>query len=206
MSQTSRFEGRDIARIAVFAAIIIALGLMGPIPGPIGVPITAQTLGVMLAGAVLGWRGAAASVLVVLVLAAIGLPVLSGGKGGLGVFVGPTAGYLVGWVAGAAVVGLIAHAGGRRLEWWRVALANVVGGILVIYAFGIPVQAIVLALPLGETVVASAVFLPGDLVKVVLATVLTVAVHRAYPVGFGAARPRVRTQEPATEEPATVDE
>ena len=199
MSQTSRFDGRDIARIAVFAAIIIALSLMGPIPGPIGVPITAQTLGVMLAGAILGWRNAAASVLVVLVLAAIGLPILAGGRGGLGVFAGPTAGYLVGWVAGAAVVGLIAHSGGRRLEWWRVAIANVVGGIVVVYVFGIPVQALVLGLPLGETVIASAVFLPGDLIKVVLATVLTATVHRAYPVAFGAESRRRR-------ETATADE
>ncbi|WP_456285398.1 biotin transporter BioY [Microbacterium sp. JZ70] len=190
MTVTSRFEGRDIARIAVFAALIIALGLVGPIPGPVGVPITAQTLGVMLAGAVLGWRNAAAAVLVVVVLTAVGLPVLAGGRGGLGVFVGPTAGYLLGWIPGAAVVGLIAHAG-RRFAWWRVAVGAVVGGIGVIYAIGVPVQALVMGLPLGDALVASAVFLPGDLIKAAVATVLAVALHRAYPVAF----PR-RTPQP----------
>lgn len=191
MTVTSRFEGRDIARIAVFAALIIALGLVGPIPGPVGVPITAQTLGVMLAGAVLGWRNAAAAVLVVVVLTAVGLPVLAGGRGGLGVFVGPTAGYLLGWIPGAAVVGLIAHAG-RCFAWWRVAVGAVVGGIGVIYAIGVPVQALVMGLPLGDALVASAVFLPGDLIKAAVATVLAVALHRAYPVAF----PR-RTPQPA---------
>ncbi|GAA4197734.1 biotin transporter BioY [Microbacterium oryzae] len=183
MTDTDRFGGRDIARIAVFAALLIALSVMGPIPGPVGVPITAQTLGVMLAGAVLGWRNGAASVLVVLALAAIGLPILSGGKGGLGVFVGPTAGYLIGWVAGAAVVGLIAHSG-RRFTAWRVAVANVVGGILVVYAFGVPVQSLVMGLPLAETLLSSTLFLVGDVLKVVVATLLTVVIHRAYPVAF----------------------
>jgi biotin transport system substrate-specific component len=191
MAGRQAFEGRDIARIAVFAAIIVALSMMGPVPGPGGVPITAQTLGVMLAGAVLGWRNGAAAVLVVLLLVAVGLPLLAGGSGGLGVFVRPAAGFLVGWVFGAAVTGLIAHSGRGRMEWWRVAVANVVGGILVIYAFGIPVQALIMGLSLGEATWMSMIFLPGDAIKVVIATVLTLALRRAYPPAFGgAAAPR----------------
>lgn len=174
--------GRDLARIAVFAALIVVLGTVTvPLPG--GVPLTAQTLGVMLAGAVLGPRRAPLAVLLVLALAAVGLPVLAGGRGGLGVFAGPTAGYLVGWVAGAAVVGLIVHA--ARITWWRTALGAVVGGILVVYAFGIPVQAFVLGVDLAPTALSSLVFLPGDLVKAAAATVLTLALRRAYPPAFG---------------------
>jgi biotin transport system substrate-specific component len=185
-----RFDTRDIARIAVFAAIIAALGLVAPIPLP-GVPITAQTLGVMLAGMVLGaWRGAAA-VLVFEVLVLVGLPLLSGGHGGAGVFVGVTAGYLIGWIPGAFVTGLIAHAGGRRLAWWRVALGGVVGGILVVYLLGVPVQSAIMGLPLGETALASLVFLPGDLIKVALATALTMVLWKAYPPVFGVRRARV---------------
>ena len=185
MSQSARFDGRDLSRIAVFAAIIVVLGLMGPIPVPGLVPITAQTLGVMLAGAVLGWRRGATAVLVVIALVAVGLPVLSGGRGGLGVFVGPTAGYLIGWIFGAAVVGLIAHSGTGRISWWRVALGTVVGGILVIYAFGIPVQAAVTGLAVNQAALASLAFLPGDVIKAVVATVLTMALYRAYPPAFG---------------------
>ena len=127
----------DLARIAVFAALIAALGLPGAINVGV-VPITLQTLGVMLAGAVLGaWRGAAA-VTVLLALVAVGLPLLSGGRGGLGALIGPSSGYLIGWIVGALVVGLIVRWGASRPQWSRVALGAVVGGILVVYAFGFP--------------------------------------------------------------------
>jgi len=183
MTEQSGDLGRDIARVAVFAALIVVLGTV-TIPMPGGVPVTAQTLGVMLAGAVLGPRLAPLSVVLVLLLAAVGLPVLAGGRGGLGVFVGPTAGYLIGWIAGAIVVGLIARRG--RPSWWRVGLGALVGGVLVVYLFGIPVQALVLGVDLGPTALSSLVFLPGDLLKVVAATVLTVTLRRAYPRAFGA--------------------
>lgn len=182
MPQSRTEIGRDLARIAVFAALIVVLGTVTiPIPG--GVPITAQTLGVMLAGAVLGPRRAPLAVLLVLVLAAVGLPVLAGGRGGLGVFVGPTAGYLLGWVAGALVIGLIVHAG--RITWWRTALGVVVGGIAVVYAFGIPVQGFVLGMDLAPTALSSLAFLPGDLLKAGAATALVLALRRAYPPAFG---------------------
>lgn len=175
--------GRELARVAIFAALIVVLGMV-TIPLPSGVPITAQTLGVMLAGAVLGPRLGPLSVQLVLVLAGLGLPVLAGGRGGLGVFAGPSAGYLVGWIFGALVIGLIVHGG--RITWWRTALGAVVGGILVVYLFGIPVQALVLGVDLGPTALSSLAFLPGDLLKVAAATALTLALRRAYPRAFGA--------------------
>ena len=182
-------QAADLARIAVFAALIAVLGLPGAINVGV-VPITLQTLGVMLAGAVLGaWRGAAA-VTVLLALVAVGLPLLSGGRGGIGVFAGPSAGYLIGWIAGAAVVGLLVRWGASRPVWWRVALAAIVGGILVVYAFGIPVQSAVTGLPLAETVVSSAIFLPGDLIKVVLTVLVTMSLWRAYPRAFAWAAPQ----------------
>ena len=61
-----------------------------------GVPITAQTLGVMLAGVMLGPIRGALAVLLFLFLVALGLPFLSGGRGGLGVFMGPSVGFLIG--------------------------------------------------------------------------------------------------------------
>ena len=181
MTDSPRPLGADLARVAVFAALIVVLGTVTvPVPG--GVPITGQTLGVMLAGLVLGARRAPLAVLVVLALAAAGLPVLAGGRGGLGVFLGPTAGYLLGWIAGSIVIGLIAHHG--RFTWWRAGLGAVLGGILVIYLFGIPVQSLVTGVPFGPTVLSSLVFLPGDLLKAVLAVVLAVALRRAYPRAF----------------------
>ncbi|MFV0320093.1 MAG: biotin transporter BioY [Microbacterium sp.] len=193
MAASRRSLSADLARIAMFAALIVVLGtVLVPLPG--GVPITGQTLGVMLAGLVLGARRAPLSILIVLALAAIGLPVLAGGRGGLGVFVGPSVGYMIGWIAGVVVIGLIAHSG--RFAWWRIGLASLVGGILVIYLFGIPVQAWLTGVPLDVTALSSLAFLPGDLIKAVIATVLVVALYRAYPRAFPAAI--TRRVRPAT--------
>lgn len=174
--------GRDLARIAVFAALIVVLGTVA-VPLPTGVPITGQTLGVMLAGTVLGARRAPLAVGIVLLLAAVGLPVLAGGRGGLGVFVGPTAGYMLGWIVGVVVIALICRSG--RRTWWRIGLGVVAGGILTVYLFGIPVQALVLGTDLGVTALSSLVFLPGDLLKAAAATAVTLALARAYPRAFG---------------------
>lgn len=177
-------DATDLARVAVFAALIAVLGLPGSFPVFGGVPITAQTLGVMLAGAILGPALGALSVTVLLALVAVGLPLLAGGRGGIAVFFGPTAGYALGWILGAAVIGWVVHARGRRPVVWRTALAMVAGGIVAIYALGIPVQSLVTRLPLGETALASLVFVPGDLLKAALATVVVTALVRAYPRGF----------------------
>src|SRR5689334_18532782 len=106
---------RDLSLIAVFAAFVAALGLPGAfyLPG-MSVPITAQTLGVILAGCVIGPLRATASMLVFLALVAAGVPLLAGGRGGLGVFTGPTAGYLFGWVLAALVTGLVLVVQRRR--------------------------------------------------------------------------------------------
>lgn len=95
------FSARDLSLVASFAALIWVLGVPGAIdPVGSGVPITLQTLGVMLAGAVLGARRGAAASLVVIALCAIGLPVLAGGRGGGVVCVAGSA------VAGVAVGGV----------------------------------------------------------------------------------------------------
>jgi biotin transport system substrate-specific component len=173
---------RDLAYIALFAAIVAVLGLVPAIAiGP--VPITAQTLGVMLAGAILGsWRGFLA-LLLFLVLVAIGLPLLASGAGGLSVFAGATAGYLFGWPFGALVTGLITERVWSRYNTAWGVVANVVGGILVVYAVGVPVLKAVSGLPWSTAIWSgAAVFVPGDLVKAVLAAVVAVGVRRSYPV------------------------
>jgi biotin transport system substrate-specific component len=191
---TGRLPARDLALIATFAALIAVLG----VPGQLNlfgnaVPVTAQTLGVMLAGSLLGaWRGALA-VLTFCVLVLLGLPLLAGGRGGLGVLTSPSAGYFLGFTAGAFVVGaLMGLWRGRFALGWAL-VANVVGGILVIYAIGIPLQAWITGLPLTAVVVKSAVFLPGDLIKAVVAAVVARGVVRAYPrAELAAPRERAR--------------
>ncbi|MEV4074861.1 biotin transporter BioY [Nonomuraea fuscirosea] len=177
-----RFPTGDLARVAVFAALIAVLGLPGTLNvfGNV-VPITLQTLGVMLAGAILGsWR-AALAVVVLLVLVAAGLPLLAGGRGGLAVFTAPSAGFLFGWIPGAAVTGWLVERAGRSPGFVRLLTACLVGGMGVVYLVGIPVQALVTGVSLANAAQLTLVFLPGDLIKVVLAAVVVRGVQRAYP-------------------------
>lgn len=183
-SGNGRLDATSLARVAVFAAIIAVLGLPGSFSVAGGVPITLQTLGVMITGAILGPRLGALSLSVFMALVALGLPLLAGGRGGIGVFLGPSAGYLFGWIIGAFVIGLIVHAGGRKRVMWRTFIAMIVGGILAIYAIGIPVQSLVTRLPIDRTIITSLVFIPGDLIKAVIATAIVTTLVKAYPRAF----------------------
>jgi biotin transport system substrate-specific component len=173
-SQSTAIGYRDIVRIALFAALIAVLGLVPKFDLPLaaGVPITVQTLGVMLAGLILGARNGALSVLLFLFVVALGAPVLSGGRGGLGVFFGPTVGFLIGWVFGALVVGLLYQQLLKAMPKSRFAaalIACLLGGIVVIYAFGIPGLALVAGMETSKAFMASLFFLPGDVLKALIA-------------------------------------
>ncbi len=174
----------DLARIAVFAALVSAMALTPPIPlGP--VPITLQTLGVALTGLCLGpWRGFAAMALYVAVGAA-GLPVFSGGAAGLGVLVGPTGGYLLSFPL-AAMVGGFAARFSVRGGLSRLTPALMLGGLLlarylVIMPIAVTHLSRVLGLSWREALVVDMPFWGADLIKSVIAVTLAVAVHKAFP-------------------------
>jgi biotin transport system substrate-specific component len=99
------------------------------------------------------------------------------------VFAGPTAGYLISLPIAAFVVGLLTERFWARYNLGLAILANVVGGILVIYAIGVPVLAAVADLSPKAAIVSGALpFLIGDAIKAVLAAVIAVQVRRSYPV------------------------
>ncbi len=110
----------------------------------IPVPITMQTLAVTLIGALYGWRLGAATVVAWLAEAAMGMPVLANGAGGLHAFAGPTAGYLFSFPIVAAVTGLLAEKGwnGHRpvLAFVAMMFANllclVIGGAVLAFMIG----------------------------------------------------------------------
>jgi len=188
-----RSSSRDLALVAVFAAIVAVLGLL-PAFYAFGsaVPITAQTLGVMLAGAILGPRRGALALLLFLGLVAVGLPLLSGGRGGLAVFAGPSVGYLVGFPVAAFVIGAIVHRAGAPYRLVSGLVANVVGGIVVLYALGIPGTAWRADLSIEVAATAALAFVPADLVKAVVAALVTQGVHKAYPGLIRDSRDRAR--------------
>ena len=171
---------RNIALIALFAALIAALGIIPAVMLPFGVPITAQSLGVMLCGTVLGAKRGALAVLLFLLLVFLGLPLLSGGKGGLGVIVGPTGGFVLAFPIAAFVAGLITE------QWRSVPLAvsagvgAAVGGV-VLYVFGIIGMSLVLDKTLPHSALLVTAFIPGDAIKAVIAGLVTSALYRARP-------------------------
>jgi biotin transport system substrate-specific component len=190
---TPRSTSRDLALIATFAGVVAALGLVPAfVPPGFAVPVTAQSLGVILAGAVLGARRGFLSVGLLLVLVAVGLPLLAGGRGGLGVFATPSVGFLLGWPVAAFVVGAVTERAGSTytLVWGLV--ANTVGGIVVLYAAGIAGIAAVAGTSVQAAAVSTWIFLPGDLVKVVLGALVARGVHAAYPGLLGTVRHRAR--------------
>jgi biotin transport system substrate-specific component len=179
---------RDLVLAALFAAIIVALGLVPPIMlGFIPVPITAQSLGVMLAGVILGAKRGGLAVLLVLILVAIGLPVLSGGRGGLAVFVLPTAGYLVGFLFAAIVTGycsekFITGSQSGIVQITGFFLAALIGGVVVDHGLGILWLAYGTGTGLGTAFIGDLAFVPGDVLKAMIAALAGRAVMIGYPL------------------------
>ncbi len=174
---------RDLVHIALFAAIVAALGLIPPLTiGFIPVPITAQSLGVMLAGAILGAKRGGLAVLVFVLLVAIGLPVLAGGRGGLGIFFGPSGGFVLAFPIAAFAIGWLIERTWNRLGFFTAFASILAGGIGVIYVIGVPWLAAAADLTLVQAITGSAAFLPGDCIKAAIAAMICVTIKRAYPV------------------------
>ncbi|MFR9803548.1 biotin transporter BioY [Pseudonocardia sp. RS010] len=182
MSARASSPATDLATTVVFAAFIAVLGLFpGVYVGATGVPIVVQNMGPFLAGVLVGAKRAVLAVVLFLALVAIGLPLLSGGRGGLAPFVGPSGGFLLGWILSALVSGLIAQAGARRSRpGFPVLLLAAFAGLVADYVIGVPWLAVYTG-SWGTALTGSLVFVPGDLVKVVVAALIASVVHRALP-------------------------
>ena len=187
-----RWNATDLSLIAVFAAFVAALAILPAIPaGPLGVPLTLQTLAVMVTGIVLGpGRGFAAVALYVAVGLA-GLPIFSGFAGGVGVLAGPSAGYLLAFPLAALVAGFLARivlARVRRFRYAALFAACMVTSLLVIHPLGIAGLMINGKLDFPAAILADVIYLPGDVVKNLVAAAIGLSVHRAFPRLIGAGR------------------
>lgn len=154
--------------MAFIASLIAVSGWISIPLGPISpVPITLQTMVVTLAGLILGPRYGAASVLLYLLAGLIGLPVFAGGKSGLAAFLGPTGGYLIGFVICAIMCGI---ASGSPLKPAKILFSVCLVGNLVVLLFGSAMLMVILNISLTKAfLVGFAPFLPGAIIKSIAA-------------------------------------
>ena len=157
----------DIALI-VGGSLLIGLCAQVAIGWP--VPVTGQTFAVLMIGALLGARRGSLCVLAYITEGAARLPVFAQGKAGFAVLLGPTGGYLVGFVAAAYITGLLAEKGwDRRVGTTVVAM---VLGNAVIYVFGLAWLCCLMGIKRGVLTVGLYPFIVGDLLKISLAAIV----------------------------------
>lgn len=158
------FSIRSMALAALMAAVLCVLG---PLSIPVGpVPLSLATLAIYLTLYLLGWKWGFAAVLVYVLLGTAGLPVFSGFAGGLGKLLGPTGGYIVGYLFLALAAGpFVQYGRGRLLQFAGMAL-----GTAVLYAFGTAWFCFQGGFALGEALQKCVwIFIPGDLLKMAAA-------------------------------------
>ena len=172
----SRFRTLDLAYIALFAVLMaVCAWITVPLPKPL-VQFTMQTFAMFMALLVLGGRRGLYAMVVYLLLGAVGMPVFSGFRGGMGVLLDTTGGYIIGFVAAALVYWLLTAKLGDSLP---VKIAACVLGLAVCYAFGTAWFLVLYARttgPIGVTTALSWCVLPyivPDLLKLALAVVLS---------------------------------
>lgn len=171
-----RTNTRQLVFCALFAALIVVFAQVQiPLPGL--VPISLATFAVMMAGLLLGWKYGLLAVAVYVLLGAVGVPVFAGFKGGLGALTGPTGGYIIGYLPYAALAGL-PNQKPQDSFWGRCGLLAL--GTLACYALGtawfIHATGRTLAESMGLCVLP---FLPGDAVKIALASFLAPRLRKA---------------------------
>jgi biotin transport system substrate-specific component len=162
------------AAAVLVMAVLIALGAQVDVPmAP--VPMSLQSLAVLLAGALLGWRWGLVSVLLYLLAGGLGLPVFAGGASGWAHFTGPTAGYLVAFPVAAVLMGLASARGGFQRFWSGFSLG--LAGHVVLLVLG----AAWLATSIGVADAIAAGLMPfmgGAVVKTGVLACVTVAIAR----------------------------
>ena len=168
-------EQRKYLKRLMFAALFAALtAAVSPIKIPLvftPVPISLQTLMVLLAGALLGANLGALSQLLYVLVGTLGLPVFAGGSSGFGALFGPSGGYLLGFIAAAFVIGKLVEKA-KKPSFMQLVIAMVVGS-LVIYVFGVAGGLIVTGLPLTQVLVGWVLpFIIGDAIKLIIAAII----------------------------------
>ncbi len=186
--QRNRWNATDLGLIAVFAALVAGSALIAAIPvGGLGVPITVQSLAIILTGLVLGPGRAFAAVGLYVLLGLAGLPIFSAGRSGLGVLAGPSAGYIIGFPLAAAAAGWLAviilrrTARSGKLRAVLLFGAAMISSIVLIHGLGVLGLVLNAKMDFSAAFIADLAFYPGDIVKNLLAVPIALALHKAFP-------------------------
>lgn len=164
---------KNLVFTALMTAIICILGLVPGVPLPfMPVPIVLQNIGIFLAGIILGRKMGALSVIVFLLLAATGLPVLSGGRGGIGVFVGPSAGFLFLYPFIAYFIGLIRDRYFGKINFLILFVATLIIGVLALDIIGTIIMGFIIHIPISKAFLLSFTFMPGDIIKAIISSLI----------------------------------
>ncbi|UYV13497.1 MAG: biotin transporter BioY [Phycisphaera sp.] len=158
-------------------ALLTAAGAHVSIPmEPYGLPMTLQTLFVVLAALCLGPRAGALSMLLYIVAGVVGVPLFAEGEVGLGVILGQSGGYIAGFLACQPIVGVIVRRADGLPRGWLAIVAGVLAAHAVVFAFGVPWLAMVREISIGEAIRWGMVpFLPGMVIKSVIAVLIGLA-------------------------------
>ncbi|MFQ6080197.1 MAG: biotin transporter BioY [Candidatus Bathyarchaeia archaeon] len=173
-----KLRAQDILNAALFSALT-AIGALIHIPLPL-VPISLQTLFTYLAGALLGGYLGALSQLIYVLMGVAGLPIFAKGGAGISWLVGPTSGYLIGFIPGAFAIGKLAEV--KRNPSFRWLLTCMTAGTAIIYALGVLQLMNSTRIGVNEAIVIGVLpFIVGDALKMLAAAYMTIRIRKVLP-------------------------
>lgn len=168
---------QDILNVTLFSALT-AIGALIHIPLPL-VPITLQTLFTYMAGALLGGYLGALSQLIYVLMGVAGIPIFAKGSAGIYALVGPTGGYLVGFIPGAFTIGKLAEMKKPSFRWLLICM---IAGTVVIYVFGILQLMNWMRIGVNEAILIGVLpFAVGDALKMLAAAYMSIRIRQVLP-------------------------
>ncbi|OTN89814.1 hypothetical protein A5819_002312 [Enterococcus sp. 7E2_DIV0204] len=173
---------KDITRIAIMISIIIVLGFFPPIPlGLLPVPIVIQNAGFMLSGLLLGKKNGTIATLLFLLLVAIGFPILAGGRGGIAVFLGITAGYLFAYPFATFLIGWASERVNPYNQniFWGFGITLLFGALFIDFC-GAVGMSILSDMSLSKSLMANLAFIPGDTIKAFLTAFIAQRISKSF--------------------------
>lgn len=167
---------KDLTKISLCVALLcISSYIVIPLPFSLA-SITAQTIIVNLIGLIMLPKEAFITMFTFILLGACGLPVFSGGTGGIGRLFGPTGGYLLGYLIAAVVISLLK---GKEVNIKRYLFITMIVGIPIIYLCGLTTMKIYMKGNLIQLLTASVFpFIPGDILKCILGSYIAVVLNK----------------------------